>query len=148
MPTSPPPRWISTPTGFLMVLREGDDVFAQLEALTVQEDVPSASFMGFGFLRRATFGFYDFERREYRPQTFEQLELANMTGTLAWKEGKPSVHAHGVAGDAGFTTVGGHLLGLEVGTGSLEITIIRHERRLERKVESRIGANILSLGTG
>lgn len=144
----PPPRWISTPTGFLMVLREGDDVFARLEALTVQEDVPSASFMGFGFLRRATFGFYDFERREYRPRTFEQLELANMTGTLAWKEGKPSVHAHGVAGDAGFATVGGHLLGLEVGTGSLEITVIRHERRLEREVEPRIGANILSLGTG
>jgi predicted DNA-binding protein with PD1-like motif len=145
MPT-PPPRWISTPTGFLMVLREGDDVFAQLEALMVREDLPSASFMGFGFLRRATFGFYDFEQKEYRPQTFEQLELANMTGTLAWKAGKPSVHAHGVAGDARFATMGGHLLGLEVGTGSLEVTIIRHGQRLEREVDPRIGANILSLG--
>lgn len=146
MSTPPLPRWISTPTGFLMVLREGDDVFAQLEALMVQENLPSASLSGFGFLRRATFGFYDFGQKAYRPQTFEQLELASMTGTLAWKEGKPSVHAHGVAGDAGFATVGGHLLGLEVGTGSLEITVTRHERRLEREVDPRIGANILSLG--
>jgi predicted DNA-binding protein with PD1-like motif len=141
-----PPRWTRTPTGFLMVLREGDDVFAQLAALMLEQAVPSASFMGFGFLRRATFGFYDFERREYRPKSFEQLELANMTGTLAWKNDEPSVHAHGVAGDAGFATVGGHLLGLEVGTGSLEITVILHERRLERQVDPRIGANILSLG--
>jgi predicted DNA-binding protein with PD1-like motif len=68
------------------------------------------------------------------------------TGTLAWKNGEPSVHRHGVAGDAGFATVGGHLLGLEVGTGSLEITITLHERRLEREVDPHIGANILSLG--
>jgi predicted DNA-binding protein with PD1-like motif len=141
-----PPRWTRTPTGFLMVLREGDDVFAQLAALMLEQAVPSASFTGFGFVRRATFGFYDFERREYRPQSFEQLELANMTGTLAWKDGEPSVHAHGVAGDAGFATVGGHLLGLEVGTGSLEITVTLHERRLERQVDPRIGANILSPG--
>jgi predicted DNA-binding protein with PD1-like motif len=141
-----PPRWTRTPTGFLMVLREGDDVFAQLAALMLEQAVPSASFIDFGFLRRATFGFYDFERREYRPKSFEQLELANMTGTLAWKNGEPSVHAHGVAGNAGFATVGGHLLGLEVGTGSLEITVTLHERRLERQVDPRIGANILSLG--
>ena len=29
-------------------------------------------------------------------------ELANMTGTIAWKEGKPSIHAHGVVTDGSF----------------------------------------------
>ena len=38
-----------TPAGYLMVLTEGGDLFAELEALALREDIPSASFTGFGF---------------------------------------------------------------------------------------------------
>ena len=41
------PDHIRTPTGHLMVLREGADVFAALERLAVQEALPSASFTGY-----------------------------------------------------------------------------------------------------
>ena len=34
-------RYIKTPTGYLMVLRHGDDVLVQLEQLTVRERIPS-----------------------------------------------------------------------------------------------------------
>lgn len=138
-------RHIATPTGFLMVLRQGDDVFARLEALMREEAIRSAVISGFGFAGKVTFGFFDFEASDYRPRTMENLELANMTGTLAWKEGKPSVHAHGVAGDSGFRTFGGHLLALEVGRGSLEISVTVIPTRLERALEPGIGANVLQL---
>ncbi|WP_457299060.1 flavodoxin [Phyllobacterium sp. P5_D12] len=59
--------------------------------------------------------------------------------------GKPSIHAHGVGCDHTFAAVGGHLLALEVGTGSLEITITAHSRKLERKLEANIGANVLRI---
>ncbi|WP_157814306.1 PPC domain-containing DNA-binding protein [Rhizobium sullae] len=49
--------------------------------------------------------------------------MARLNGTIAWKDGNPSVHAHAMAADASFSAVGGHLLQLEVGTGSMEITI-------------------------
>ena len=49
-----------------------------------------------------------------------------------------------VAG-ADFAAVGGHLLGLQVGTGSLEITIVLHPDQLERIVDPVIQANILQL---
>ncbi|EWY41184.1 DNA-binding protein [Skermanella stibiiresistens SB22] len=145
MTDASPPRHIETPTGYLMVLRQGDDLFARLEALMRDRQVPSASFVGFGFAGKVTFGFYDFDRKRYDPKTYRNLELTNMTGTLAWKDGEPSVHAHGVAGDKTFATVGGHLLGLTVGTGSLEITITVHGERLNREVDPSIGANVLSL---
>lgn len=132
-------------TGILMVLREGDDVFAELEALMPAEQIPSASFVGFGFLRKVTFGFFDFEKRAYNPKTFKNVEMANMTGTLAWQDGRPSIHAHGVVCDRDFAAVGGHLLALEVGTGSVEITITLHPRRLERERDAALGANVLSL---
>jgi predicted DNA-binding protein with PD1-like motif len=138
-------KWMRTPTGYLMVLTEGDDLFAQLTMLMIAEQVPSASLSGFGFAGEVTIGFFDFEKKEYRPARFHQREMTGITGTLAWQDGKPSIHAHGVGGGAHYTTVGGHLLGLTVGRGSLEVTVVLHERRLERVKDEAIGANVLQL---
>ncbi len=140
-------RYIPTPGGFLMVLRQGDDVFTRLEALMRDQAVPSAVIAGFGFVHVATFGFFDFEKKDYRPKTFNDLELTNLTGTLAWKEGKPAIHIHAVAGDDSFRTFGGHVLALEVGRGSLEISVTVIPTRLERALDAEIGANVLELGT-
>lgn len=134
-----------TPAGYLMVLTEGDDLFAELETLALREDIPSASFTGFGFAGKVTFGFFDFAKRDYDPATFENREMTGINGTLAWKDGKPSIHAHGVGGGPDFQVSGGHLLALAVGRGSLEVTISVHGTRLERREEPSIGANILRL---
>lgn len=138
-------KTLRTPSGHLMVLTEGDDLFAQLEALALRENIPSASFTGFGFAGKVRFGFFDFDKRDYDPGTFEDHEMTGINGTLAWKDGKPSVHAHGVGGGPDFRVVGGHLLALTVGRGSLEVTITVHDTRLERREEPSIGANILRL---
>ena len=140
-----PRRHIATPTGFLMVLRQGDDVFARLEALMREEAIPSAFISGLGFAAHVTFGFFDYEKKEYAPKTMHDLELTNLSGTLAWKDGEPSIHAHGTAGDDSFRTFGGHLLALEVGRGSLEISVTVIPTRLERAVDPGIGANVLQL---
>ena len=139
------PKAIRTPSGFLMVLTEGDDLFAALTALAEREAIPAASFTGFGFAGTVTFGYYDFGTRTYKPSTYRGREMSGINGTLAWKDGKPSVHAHGVGGGPDFSVVGGHLLALTVGRGSLEVTLLRHDRRLERTEEPSIGANILRL---
>lgn len=139
------PKAVPTPTGWLIVLTEGDDLFAELEALARHRNIPSASFMGFGFAGSVTFGFFDFDKREYRPSHYEEREMTGINGTLAWKEGKPSVHAHGVGCGSDFGVVGGHLLALTVGRGSLEVTVTVHDRQLERRQDPTIGANILRL---
>ncbi|WP_410054233.1 PCC domain-containing protein [Cupriavidus sp. BIC8F] len=71
--------------------------------------------------------------------------MASIVGSLAWKEGKPSIHAHGVAGDSSFDTYGGHILSMEVGTGSLEVTVTVYPQQLERGIDPKIGANVLGL---
>lgn len=136
-------KTLRTPGGYLMVLTEGDDLFAELTALALRADIPSASFTGFGFAGKVSFGFFDFDKRDYDPATFENREMTGINGTLAWKDGKPSIHAHGVGGGPDFKVSGGHLLGLVVGRGSLEVTITVHDTRLERREEASIGANIL-----
>ena len=140
-------RHIRTPSGFLMVLRQGDDVFVQLGALMQAENVHSASVMGFGFVAKARFGFFDFERGDYKPSDYADLEVTGFTGTLAWMNGRPAIHAHASGADRSFKLVGGHVLDLIVGRGSFEITIIEHLHRLERATEPVLGAKVLQLGT-
>jgi predicted DNA-binding protein with PD1-like motif len=139
------PRYSRTPTGFLMVLRQGDNVLTWLERLMIAEAIPSATITGFGFAGRIVFGFFDFEKKDYRPKAFDDLEVANLTGTLAWKDGRPAIHAHGVAGDREFRAFGGHLLELEVGRGSMEIDVEVMPTRLQRSLDPTIGANVLQL---
>ncbi|RXK82005.1 DNA-binding protein [Filimonas effusa] len=138
-------RYVKTPTGYLMVLREGDNVFAEIEKLAVREKVPAASFFGLGFAGSAIFGFYDFNKKKFNPKEFKRVEMGSLTGSIAWSEGRPSLHMHGVATDEKFQAFGGHLLSLAVGTGSMEITVMVHDQKRERKVEQPLNANVLQL---
>jgi len=138
-------RYIKTPTGFLMVLRQGDDVLAHLENLASQENIPSANFSGMGFVN-AKFGFFNFKTKEYEPKEFKDVELASMNGSIAWQNGKASLHMHGVVTGRDFKAYGGHLLAASVGTGSVEIMVTVHQQKLERIKEEPLGANVLNLG--
>jgi uncharacterized protein len=93
----------------------------------------------------ARFGYFNFERGDYDARTFENLEITALIGTLAWKEGKPAIHAHATGGDQQFRMAGGHVLGLVVGRGSFELSVVVHPQRLERSLEPDIGANVLQL---
>jgi len=128
-------RVIPVPGGFLMVLRQGDDLFEHLNRLMSEADIPSASVRGFGFAGSIRFGFFDFGRRDYDPRDFTDMEVTGLTGTLAWKDGRTAVGRD-------FQAVGGHLLALTVGRGSFELTITVHGQRLERHFEENIGANV------
>lgn len=138
-------RHVAIPSGFLMVLRQGDDVFARLEALMLHEGIPSASISGFGFVSHVRFGYFDFERGDYEPQDFGDLEITGLSGSLAWTDGSPSIHAHASGADDKFNVVGGHVLEMVVGRGSFEIAIMVNPRRLERIREPSIGAKVLQL---
>jgi uncharacterized protein len=111
----------------------------------VREQIPGASVSGIGFLGEVTFGFFDLSKRDFEPKTFHDMEAAGMTGSLAWKDGKPSVHLHAVAAGRDFAARGGHVLAARVGTGSAEITVIAYDVRLERKSDPRLGADVLQV---
>lgn len=137
-------RYTKIPNGYLMVLRQGDDIIKQLEHFASQENIPSANFSGMGFVN-ITFGFFDQQTKTYTPKDFKDLELASMLGTIAYNDGKPSIHAHGVAGDKSFQTFGGHILQASVSTGSVEILITVHDKKFVRQKDEALGADVLQL---
>lgn len=138
-------RYIKTPAGYLMVLRQGDDVLAQIENMAKTENIPSASFTGIGFASDVTFGFFDFNAKKFNPKTFTKVEMGSLTGSIAWNEKGPSLHIHGVATDDKFNAYGGHILSMHVGTGSMEIYVTVNDQKLERTIEQPLNANVLQL---
>ncbi len=140
-----PCRYIKTPSGYLMVLRQGDDVLSHLEDLAKRENIPSASFTGIGFAADVTFGFYDFDVKKFNPKTFTKVEMGSLTGSIAWNNEGPSIHVHGVATDEKFNAYGGHILSMHVGTGSMEIYVTVNDKKFERKIEQPLNANVLQL---
>lgn len=142
--TEATPRYTKTPTGYLMVLRMGDNAFKELTKLAIAEKIPSASITGIGF-GNVKFGFWNKDKKDFDAKILNSVEMASITGSVAWKNGQPSIHMHGVAGDATFQAYGGHILDFEVTTGSMEITVIVHQRRLERGIDPCIGANVLGI---
>ncbi len=129
-----------------MVLREGDDILDRIRNLALREQIPSATFSAMGFVN-ITFGFFNFKTKTYKPGTFRNVELASMTGSIAWQSDSVSIHTHGVATDENFRAYGGHILEATVSTGSVEILITTHDSVLQRHKEDPPGANVLQLGT-
>jgi len=138
-------RYIKVPAGYLMVLRQGDDVFKLIEGMAMVEKIPSATLSGMGFVN-ARFGFFNFKTKEYEPREFSEVEMGSMTGSIAWQNGKPSLHIHGLVSGKDFKAFGGHLLGATVSTGSLEVLVTLHDKQLQRIKEEPLGANVLQLG--
>jgi len=138
-------RYTKVPAGYLMVLRQGDDILKEIETLASAEKIPSATFTGMGFVN-ITFGFFDFKTKKYNPMDFKDMELASLIGSIAWQDGKPSIHAHGVVTGKDFTAHGGHILSGTVSTGSVEIMVTVHDKKLKRILEQPLGANVLCIG--
>ena len=137
-------RYIKDAAGYLMVLRQGDNIYQELEKFALKENVPAASFTGMGFVNMQ-FGFFDFSKKEYKPKDFKNVEMASMHGTIAWQKGKVSIHGHGVVAGEDFKAYAGHILNATVSTGSAEIIITVHSKKLERVMEEVLGANVLHL---
>jgi predicted DNA-binding protein with PD1-like motif len=137
-------KYVRTGDSYLMVLREGDDAFAHLRQLAIDEEIRGATFHGFGF-GHAKFGYFDQQKKAYDEREVRDVELAGLRGSIAWQNGAPSLHAHAVATDRTFAAQGGHLLGFQVGKGSLELSVELHHVALGRVRDEALGANVLEL---
>ncbi len=138
-------KYVKTPTGYLLVLKPGDDVSAHLSELAEREKIPGGSVSGIGFLEEVKFAYFDVQTKEYIAKTYNDVELTNLTGSLAWKEGKPSLHIHGTVAGRDYQAYGGHILDCRVGRGTLELYVTVFDKPLDRVFDTEINANTLKV---
>ncbi|TIT16052.1 MAG: DUF296 domain-containing protein, partial [Mesorhizobium sp.] len=77
---------------FIVVLDMGEEAFSALTAFAADHDIGSASLTAIGAFERATVGWFDFEKTEYRRiPVLEQCEVLSAIGDIATgDDGKPS----------------------------------------------------------
>jgi predicted DNA-binding protein with PD1-like motif len=127
-----------------LVLDKGDEVVAAIEAFAQEHSLAAAQFTGLGALSRVTLGFFDRERRDYRPiELAEQVEVLVLTGNVTLKPGGGyQVHPHIVVGKADGSAWGGHLLEGHVWP-TLEVMVTESPAHLRRRHDPETGLTVI-----
>lgn len=131
---------------FVAVLDPGEEAFAALTSLAIDQQIGSASLTAIGAFERATVGWFDPNAKTYRKNPVdEQCEVLSAIGDVALgDDGKPSLHVHAVLGLSDGTTRGGHLLEGVV-RPTLEVTLVEAPGHLRRSKRPELGVALIDL---
>ncbi|HEX3754339.1 MAG TPA: PPC domain-containing DNA-binding protein [Rhizomicrobium sp.] len=131
---------------WVAVLDSGEEAKKAILDLARRENIRAASFVALGAFRKAVVGYFDWEKKEYRPIPIDsQVEVITLVGDIAENEkGEPDLHAHTVLGLPDGSTRGGHLLEGHV-RPTLEITISETPAHLKRRMHSDIHVALIDI---
>jgi uncharacterized protein len=129
----------------VVVADKGDDPLAAITQAAQRHGLRAASITAVGGFSRATLGYFDRERRDYRPiPVDDQVEVLSFLGDLATADADRVAHIHVVLGRADGTTVGGHLLSAEVWP-TLEVTLLEVGPELAKRLDPQTGLALIDL---
>jgi predicted DNA-binding protein with PD1-like motif len=131
---------------FVLILDPGEEAFAAITGFARSERLPGASLTALGAFERATIGWFDLAKKDYRRiDITEQCEALNLTGDIAIDDrGQQSLHLHAVLGLSDGSTRGGHLLEAIV-RPTLEVMVKETPTALRRKQRSDLGLALIDL---
>ena len=133
---------------FALVFDKGDEVVEGLTSFAAEDGLGAASFTAVGAFGKATLGYFDRDRKEYREiPVEEQVEVLSLLGDIALEDGEPQVHAHVVLGRSDGTTRGGHLLEAHVWP-TLEVVLVESPDHLQKRTDEETGLALIDIGDG
>jgi predicted DNA-binding protein with PD1-like motif len=131
--------------GIVARLAAGEEIHTVLKAIARERAIPSAALTGLGAVNDVTLAFFDPAQRVYREmRLIEDLEVATMTGNIAWVGDEPIIHLHGVVSRTDCTTAAGHIMRGVVSV-TLEVMIRVDSVKLARRHDADFGLNLLDL---
>jgi predicted DNA-binding protein with PD1-like motif len=130
----------------IVVLEPGEEAVSAILSFARTQSLTAASLTAIGAFERATVGWFDFDKRDYRPiEINAQCEVLSVIGDIAIDDqGGPSVHLHAVLGLEDGSARGGHLL-KGIVKPTLEVAINEVPAHLRRRKRPEIGAALIDL---
>lgn len=99
-----------------------------------------------GAFKKFTIGYFDLDKKEYKLETFdENVELVSCLGNIAYKNGKPIIHAHVSVGRPDFSIIGGHLSQPSIISVTGEIYILEIDQKLNRSLDPQFNLFLLNI---
>jgi predicted DNA-binding protein with PD1-like motif len=130
---------------FALIFETGDEFVSTLTRFAQHEGLEFAHYSGIGAFRSVLLGYFNWDRRDYDHIRFdEQMEVLSLSGDVASKDGKPTLHAHVVLGARDGTARGGHLFEGHV-RPTLEVVLTETSAHLRRTVHEESGLALIDL---
>jgi predicted DNA-binding protein with PD1-like motif len=131
--------------GYVLRLTRGEELLETLQKFCQEFKVKSGWFTGLGGASHVKLSYYDLNKKEYITKDFSGvLEVTNITGNVAQKDGTILLHVHATISNDQYATVGGHVDHLSVGA-TLELFLLPFAVELTRKEDEATGLNLLVL---
>lgn len=134
---------------YVLRLERGEDVLTTLTDFCKEKGIRSGFFRALGAVEQAKIGYYDLSKKEYGNKVYpDAMEVASMTGNIAFVDGSPFIHCHcvlsGIAPGTENQAVGGHVFEAKVAV-TLEVHLQAFDDAVERKLDEAIGLKLLDL---
>jgi len=130
---------------YVLVLETGEEVIKTLTSFAQANALYACQFTAIGAFRKATLGFFDFSKKDYKKiEVSQQTEVLSLTGDISQYKEAPQVHAHVVLGREDGAAQGGHLLSAEVHP-TLEVVLNDAPFHLQRKMNAEVGLPLIEL---
>jgi predicted DNA-binding protein with PD1-like motif len=141
-------RWLDASGGtrtFVLVFSTGEHVTTPILEFARAHDIDGASLTGIGAFERATLGYFEIQKRDYKHIPIdEQVEVVSLVGNVARGDDGPKLHAHVVVGRKDGAAYGGHLLEAVV-RPTLEIVLVETPAHLRRRMHPSTGLALIDL---
>src|SRR3990167_306267 len=120
---------------YVVVLKEGEELFDALNQFAKQNSIGSAWFEAFGAALEVELGYYRLDEQQYIWRKFSgPLEITNLHGNIVQKGDAWAFHAHGSFADDSYHLIAGHIKRLVV-AGTCEILLTKLDIKLTRKAD-------------
>jgi predicted DNA-binding protein with PD1-like motif len=131
---------------FVVVLDAGEEAFGTIAEFAARASLKAASLTAIGAFEKATVGWFDLQKKEYRPVAIdEQCEGLSLLGDIVvGDDGKASLHMHAVLGLRDGSVRGGHFL-KGIVRPTLEVTIMETSAHLRRRNRPELGIALIDL---
>jgi predicted DNA-binding protein with PD1-like motif len=129
----------------VVALEPGEEIVASLTEVADKYKIGGGFISGLGSLREAEISFFDPQRKEYIPRSFEEpMEIGSLVGNISKLDGNRFIHCHITIAGPELIAFTGHLNRAVVGTAA-EIYIRRLSQTVLRVKDPDAGFNPLHL---
>lgn len=127
----------------ILKIEKGEDCLNVLKSLAQKRDL-SFHFSIIGACSLVELSYYDLKTKKYSSKEFsnENMEILSVNGNVAWCEGEPVVHAHGVFSHENYECFGGHIAKLIISVTG-EVIINWLFEKVTRKYDEETGLKLL-----
>lgn len=128
---------------FIIRILRGEEAVQEIINFCEEKNINAGWVSGLGACDKTELSYYDLAKKEYIKKTVdEECELLNLTGNIAFADGKRMLHAHVTLGRSDYSTIGGHVHSMRI-SGTGEIYITKLDAHFERELDEETGLKLL-----